>query len=367
SFSFLLPTMEPVPNRQRILDLLRENGQTISDDVDFSYSRVGEGGGFVSMLYKVRIDDAKFIVKITNPVANLDGFEDTGSIFAKIHNREVNFYRWTATLSEDDRSHMRLAKFYGGCHCAGATEGIIIIEDLSDRMISEHSWKSGYSVDLMKEIIRTIAVSQAVHLHAESKFPTMDDRGTFSYLPSSMRTCIDGQPEKPWLTDANRKRLHIYAENVERLIEDYPDYAKAAPRTIVHRDIWPDNMLFERKEGGGVGLLALIDWQCVCVGNALFDVASLLSVCLTAEVRRSKEKELVDFYWTETQKECSERGTTFEMDLETAHRLYRHCLQWGALLIISMIYFLKLEAEGEGKEGPLSGRLRAILIDLNAE
>ncbi|GMS92622.1 hypothetical protein PENTCL1PPCAC_14797, partial [Pristionchus entomophagus] len=66
---------EPVvPLREVILSLLKDNGQTISDNVGFSFARIGEGKGFASMLYKVHAGASSYAVKITNPRATLDGF-----------------------------------------------------------------------------------------------------------------------------------------------------------------------------------------------------------------------------------------------------------------------------------------------------
>ncbi|GMS83150.1 hypothetical protein PENTCL1PPCAC_5325, partial [Pristionchus entomophagus] len=348
--------------RDLIVALLRENGLEISNDADFAFTRVGEGKGFVSMIYKISLGEASYVIKITNP----HGKEEAPlNVHENLHNREVDLYRWASDLPEKYRNDFKLPKFFGGRHCNGDQEGIIILEDFSDRMINDIDWISGISVDLVEEIIRSIASYQSYHLHCENKFPTSDKSAIYRSLNIIHRTHTESLPKKPWITEARKRAMLDFNENIGMLTEEYPDFAKNAPRTLIHCDMWPPNMLYERI-GANVRLLSIIDWQCATLGNALFDVSTLCGMSLTAEVRRANEQGLVEFYWSEMQQKCAQLGTSFGIDLETTHLLYRHCLQSSALELASMVVLMKADdiPKGNSIDGPISARLRALLEDL---
>ncbi|GMS92623.1 hypothetical protein PENTCL1PPCAC_14798, partial [Pristionchus entomophagus] len=132
--------------------------------------------------------------------------------------------------------------------------GFLIIEDFCDRMIGEVGYLSGFSIDL---------------------FPVSDKTGLYHSLGLISKSCIDGLSEKPWFTEPAKK------------------FCKTAPHALIHCDLWPNNILY-KNVGEDVRLLAVIDWQCVTVGNTLFDISLLCALCLTPEVRRANEKELVE-------------------------------------------------------------------------
>ncbi|GMS92103.1 hypothetical protein PENTCL1PPCAC_14278, partial [Pristionchus entomophagus] len=241
-----------VPKREVILELLRESGQQFSDDVSFSSARIGEGRGFASLIYK---------------------------------------------------NHIKLPKYYGGRHCNGSEEGIVIIEDFTGRMIPNIEWLNGFSIEL---------------------FPASDKAPVYHAM-----------------TIFNFRKLHSFADDIGKLTEEYPEFAENAPRTLIHCDPWRHNMVYDRR-ATGLGLLAMVDWQTFTIRNTLFDVSVLCAISLTAEVRRANEKELT-------------------------HKLYRHCLKWCALLLSSMTVFLKEDdvPDGHSEDGPITARIRALLEDLD--
>ncbi|MEE2769120.1 MAG: oxidoreductase family protein [Actinomycetota bacterium] len=67
------------------------------------------------------------------------------------------------------------------------------------------------------------------------------------------------------------------------------------PETLIHGDLRADNLLFPR----GGNRVALVDWQGVARGPAGWDLAYLISQCLTVEDRRAHEQELLDHYRVE--------------------------------------------------------------------
>ncbi|GMR62684.1 hypothetical protein PMAYCL1PPCAC_32879, partial [Pristionchus mayeri] len=67
------PSDEITPNREDVIDLLRKNGETIDHDAPFSFSRLGEGRGFCSLLFSVHIDKRSYAVKISDPRSAITG------------------------------------------------------------------------------------------------------------------------------------------------------------------------------------------------------------------------------------------------------------------------------------------------------
>lgn len=369
-----------LPKREIILAILQENGETISDEESFSFSRIGKGKGLASLLFKVLIGDRRYAVKITDPRSNLEGFEDK-DIHLQMHNREVHFYHWASTLSETDLSNFKLPKYFGGRYCSRDEEGILILEDFSEIMISEIDFFSGFSIDLVKEIIQSIVGYQTAYLHVNTQFPTRHKKDVYEPLVKLAREAIDSLPEKSFITENTKKfanciidsgltyqlsNLRCIADDVEKLVEQYPEFAKNALPMLIHSDLWPNNMLYE-KIGDDHLLLAIIDWQCVTVGNALFDVSILCSLNLTAEVRRANEQQLINYYWREIKKSC---GKQFNIDLETARKLYRHCMRWSAIMMIIMMHLRNMTPktpESTSRDKQLSERLQGLLEDIVEE
>ncbi|GMT02980.1 hypothetical protein PENTCL1PPCAC_25154, partial [Pristionchus entomophagus] len=125
-------------------------------------------------------------------------------------------------------------------------------------------------------------------------------------------------------------------------------------------------MLYE-SDRSNVQLIVIIDWQSFTIGNALFDISLLCAISLTPEVRKTNEHALVEFYWREMQQKCAAKGTSFIIDLDTARKLYPHCLQWGAVVLAMMVFLRRLvaaEPDEIREDGPLIARLRAILEDI---
>lgn len=69
----------------------------------------------------------------------------------------------------------------------------------------------------------------------------------------------------------------------------------AAPETMLHGDLRADNLLFSA-EGDSV---TLVDWQGLGRGPAGWDLAYLMSQCLTVDDRQVHEAELLDHYRVE--------------------------------------------------------------------
>ena len=69
--------------------------------------------------------------------------------------------------------------------------------------------------------------------------------------------------------------------------------ARPTPRSLVHSDFRPDNLLFSREATPSV---AVVDWQGFTRGCAMSDVSFLIGNALAPDVRRAEEERLVRTY-----------------------------------------------------------------------
>ncbi|GMS80586.1 hypothetical protein PENTCL1PPCAC_2761 [Pristionchus entomophagus] len=359
------------PEREDVVALLRKHGEEINDEDSFSFVRLGEGRGFCSLLYSVTIGQKTYAVKITNPRGNISGTEGSVGLHQNVHDRECDLYEWAAGYLMDggEKTDLEnLARSYGGRKC-GDREGVLIMEDLSGSMTNDVDFTKGYSVDVVKGILRCIAGYQSAFLSADKKFHATDKSVVHEALKGMSLQCVEALPEKEWLPKDGDKRsaLLSFADTVDKLQDEYPDFAKSLPLTLTHCDLWPNNMLFEKTKDHPEGeLLAVVDWQCASVGNALLDVASAIGVCLTPENRRLHELELVDFYLAEMEKRKERFREKTEFDRDTVIKQYRESLKWAALQLVFTAVFNPTadQPEKEGEDGPLSARLRVIMEEI---
>ncbi len=70
--------------------------------------------------------------------------------------------------------------------------------------------------------------------------------------------------------------------------------ARPAPRTLVHSDFRPDNLLFSA--AGAPPAVAVVDWQGFCRGCGMSDVSFIIGNALTSEERKANEPRLVRTY-----------------------------------------------------------------------
>ncbi|KAF8376161.1 hypothetical protein PRIPAC_82590 [Pristionchus pacificus] len=357
----------PTPDREEIVALLRKHDEVINDLDSFTFERLGEGRGFCSPIYKVSIGDKSYAVKITNNGGTIT--EGVAGLNMNVHNRECDLYEWVAGYLADGGEKTdveRLARTYGGRRCE-EREGFLIMEDLSGRMTTDVDFTKGYSVDVVKSIIRCIVGYQSAYLSAEKKFATSDKLFCHTAFINMGIHCVGALGEKEWLSTDKRSVLLEFVKNTASLQDEYPDFAKSLPRTLTHCDLWPNNMLFEKTKDHPEGeLLAVVDWQCASVGNALLDVASAIGVCLTPENRRLHEVELVEYYLDEIEKRKHRFTEKAVFDRKTVMKMYRESLKWAALqLIFTAVYNPTADKSEEGQEnGPLSKRLKAIMEEI---
>ena len=98
------------------------------------------------------------------------------------------------------------------------------------------------------------------------------DRDVMERVPARLKEVLD--------------RLQHHVAAVKRQLA-------AEPRTIVHGDYRPDNLIFG---AAGLGSLTIIDWQAAVIGRGVVDIAYLVGFGMTPELRRPTEAGLLESY-----------------------------------------------------------------------
>lgn len=90
-----------------------------------------------------------------------------------------------------------------------------------------------------------------------------------------------------------------YAEIIARFRSVWPVVIRdtRSPRSIVHTDFRPDNLLFDVREQQGS--VVVLDWAGVLHTSGLLDVGYFIGSSLAEDARREHERELVHVYFSE--------------------------------------------------------------------
>ncbi|MCX6373685.1 MAG: aminoglycoside phosphotransferase family protein [Actinobacteria bacterium] len=106
--------------------------------------------------------------------------------------------------------------------------------------------------------------------------------------------------------------LHAPALGYARRRRQVMRFLADGPRTLVHHDVHPGNLFWQKSEPG------LLDWHLVRIGEGIGDVAYLLATSLTPETRRAHEVRLLARY----QQVLAEHGVR-DLDGEVLRCRYR--------------------------------------------
>ncbi len=99
------------------------------------------------------------------------------------------------------------------------------------------------------------------------------------------------------------ERVTLPARRIgDAICADYDAYLqlREGPRTLVHADFRPDNMLFATPAGGRP--IAVVDWQSFGYGPGASDVGYFIAGALAPDLRKAHEAELLDLYLSELQR-----------------------------------------------------------------
>ncbi|GMR59568.1 hypothetical protein PMAYCL1PPCAC_29763, partial [Pristionchus mayeri] len=313
--------------------------------------------GCISSLFRVRLNnDSTIVVKLTE--------KDNSQICSELHNREIEFYRWLNDENERENSmaNLKCPKYYGGYECVDKI-GIILMEDFSSRLCRDLSDIKGFDVQTVFKVVRELAGIQCLHLSSNHELKNKLDRFDYS---SSVRNCLPKLDRMDGISIEMRRKLNEWIEPVTlfKIQTNLPQDIQGISPTLIHCDLWVDNLLFCRDDID-IDLLSIIDWQCFKIGNPLLDVASLLGLCMTTEERREYTKEVMRVYVEEIEKRKEHFKRPFHITLHKANLLLFHAFRWPCVqLMTAVVTMSDEEREENGEEYEVfTARLTELMKD----
>jgi len=273
---------------------------------DFAMRRVGTGQIGQSIRFKLEYEEAlegaptSLVGKFAAPEPDS---RNTGVQLGN-YRREVYFYRHLAPTSL-----ISIPKCYFTAFDEESHDFVLMMEDLAPAEPGDQL--AGCTVEQARLVVR-----EAANLHASHW-----DDGRIEQLAwvSGTRAAGGGGVADPGALQALWKGFcDRYGDRVEpdmrrvgdRFVAGYDRYDSyyQGPKSLVHIDFRPDNMMFATAAGGRP--VTVLDWQSLAFGCGVTDVAYFLAGALKRDERRGVERELLGEY----HQRLGELGVRYDFD-----------------------------------------------------
>jgi hypothetical protein len=342
--------------------------------------RLGEGEGFMSDVYRLRLDveagdgDApgSLIAKIPTRLA---ASRVEGEML-RIYERETCFYAELA-----DRFPVRVPHFWlgsmdpkpGGPEADARIDRLVeslplwllrclllvarglirlfprrhllMLEDLAPAQVGD---QVGGCSDAELELVISTLATQHAHFWRDPQLETLPWISPLDAAPRVLRL-IHAQA-RPLFERDFASRLTPRVLRLGRWLDEHASEAMRrfvrSPATLLHGDYRLDNLFFT-EEGG----LVVSDWQVVCRGPGVYDLAYLLSGTLAPDVSPEKEHE-----WVSRYHEGLVAGGVADYDLEACRRDYDRAL----VLLLSRLISSIPRVDAVNERG---GALQSVWVD----
>lgn len=314
------PSVMDGPWMTRVLEQAGVARGATVDTVEFD-SFIGTGQMARSARLKLHWNDAEgrpasVVAKMTSDdaTARNTGF-DNGSYETE----------WAYYSRLNDTLNVRTPHCYAALFDHNKPDFVLVLEDLKDSRQGDQL--AGLSVDQCD-----LALGQAVGFHA----PRWGDPSLPEFAPHKPPPETATETLTPiylWALDLFLARLgDRLDDDVIQLTRDLAPLMDAwitgtdLPSTVIHMDFRADNLLFGVT--GDAPPVAVVDWQTVTVGSALWDVAYLLGAGLNPDERARSEKDLLKEY-------LARMGSAgVSLDFDSAWQAYRIGAIWGVVMAV---------------------------------
>ncbi|KAI6171876.1 hypothetical protein M3Y98_00910900 [Aphelenchoides besseyi] len=296
---------------------------------------ISGGKGFLSLVFRVFVDfenpsSYSFIMKVPSLKTMDDACDKTEmdpiekknfhNALVHSHNVECDMYELLKEIRD-----FPLAEVYYIQHNTGNSNGLLVMEDLCDRTESLALNTSPTSAHCFN-IARHVAQFQ-VSLRLRISTLIVQDY-------------VNSLPEKKWKNKfSNRVNFHLDRGNVDQWEKYFKKLSEIEPmslcrlcieifgfdsKTLWHGDMWVNNIRMKINDDGSTSseIAAILDWQIVCEGSPLFDIARFLIYCVDAEIRREIEYQVVDCYYDKLNEMQQDRGSSMSFTREQAYEMY---------------------------------------------
>lgn len=225
--------------------------------------------------------------------------------------REVNFYKYLAATAL-----IATPKCYFTDVDAATSEFVLMMEDLAPA--EQGDQLKGCTLEQTR-----LAVREAANLHASHwNDPAIED---LAWISGTRAAGQLGSADPNAIITLWQAFCARYGERIgadtrrigDTLTANFGTYESSyqGPKSLVHIDYRPDNMMFATPAGGRP--LTVLDWQSLAFGCGVTDVAYFIAGALPRDERRRLEKDLLREY----HERLRELGVTY--DFETLWRDYR--------------------------------------------
>jgi hypothetical protein len=226
--------------------------------------------------------------------------------------REVNFYKHLASSALISTPKCYFTEI------DDAGDFVLMMEDLSPA--EQGDQLKGCTLEQAKLVLHEAANLHASHWGDDA----LEDVAWLSQTRAARGT---GSVDPDALANLWQAFLHRYADRLsadakrvgEALVANYGTYEAyyTGPKSLVHIDYRPDNMMFGTAAGGKP--LKVLDWQSLALGCGVTDVTYFLAGALSREAFRAIEKDFVREHYYERLRQLGVK----DYDFDTLWRDYR--------------------------------------------
>jgi hypothetical protein len=340
---------------------LREGGTIGVDDhvTDAEVDQLGEGVGMLGDLARVALEYDRSTAGPESVIAKLPTTADVnrqrGMAFG-FYEREANFYRHIGNAGRT--GGLRVPRCFASPMDPAAGRFALLLEDLSAGYRTPDQ-VAGLQVDEAE-----CAVGALAQFHAA--WWETDELDALDWLPPANGPITkQAGPvyRHAWPVFLERfgdlipEGGHDLGERVGPVFEQLLDDGAESPRSIVHTDFRLDNLFFDGPDAD----VALIDWQLMTVGGAVYDVSYLLGQSMERRLRADNEERLVRLWYDSLSATC-EPGYCFD----DAWRDYRRSALVNLVIPISLAELDHGNERGLQLVQTLSDRAFGAAVELNA-
>jgi hypothetical protein len=258
---------------------------------------LGEGVGMLGDLARVAITYEPPTAGPSSVVVKLPTGADVnrkrGMAFG-FYEREANFYRHIGNPGRT--GGLRVPRCYASPMDPAGERFALVLEDFGP------DFRMPDQVAGLQLPDARMAVSALARFHAA--WWESNDLGEFDWLPPTNGPITkQAGPlfRQAWPLFVERfgdlipEGGHAIGDAVGPCFEQLLDDGAEGPQSIVHTDFRLDNLFFD----GPTDDVALIDWQLITTGGAVYDISYLLGQSMDRETRRETEHELLHL-WHDT-------------------------------------------------------------------
>lgn len=212
------------------------------------------------------------------------------------------------------------------CAINDAPQGIVILEDISDRGVRFGANLAPVTVDDVAAVLGEIA-----RMHAEwwqsTRLPPYMEWGRAQRM--FLKNCHRPTHWEEVIARKHGKLLvqaMVSPETAVRALETLWAIQDAKPRTFVHGDLHGGNIYYERD-----GRPGFLDWQLCFAGNYVHDMSWVIVTAFDVEQRRGHEASMIRHYLAELKRRRGEAPGFDEAWLAHRQNMAHAVTSYGAL------------------------------------